>query len=431
MSRPQTRTLIDNPLGGTVRRTVLPSGLRVLTESVPVMRSASIGAWVGVGSRDESPEMSGASHFLEHLLFKGTAKRTAAEISEAVEAVGGDSNAYTARDHTCFYARLLADDLPLAVDVLGDAVSSSLIEDKDVDVERGVILEEIASSADDPSEVVYDHFHRALFGDGPIGRDIAGTAETVPAITGEQVRDFYRRHYLPSNLVVSAAGGVDHDELVKLAREAFAPLPEGAEAPWRGPREEVSRFPEALAVVNEDVEQANLVIGCRTFSRKDDRIYALGVLSSVLGGGSSSRLFQSIREERGLAYSVSSSTAHFGATGSFSVYAGCSPDKAREVRDLVLAELGRVANEGVTEEELRRGKKMYEVGVILALEDSASRMEWLGRDELLYGDLTTVDEDLARNEAVTMDEVRAVAADILSQPMTTAAVGPFDRGEFE
>ncbi|MCH7231128.1 insulinase family protein [Glycomyces sp. L485] len=433
MSRPLTRTLIDdNPLGGTVQRTVLPSGLRVVTESIPVMRSASVGAWIGVGSRDETPEMSGASHFLEHLLFKGTAKRTAAEISEAVEAVGGESNAYTARDHTCFYERVLADDLPLALDVLGDAVSASLIADRDVEVERGVILEEIASSADDPAEVVHEHFNRALFGDSPIGRDIAGTAESVRAITAEQIRGFYRRHYLPSNLLVCAAGGVDHEEVVKLAREAFAPLQGGTEVPaQRLPSDGVPRLPSLLTVTNEDIEQANLVIGCRTMSRKDERAYALGVLNSVLGGGSSSRLFQSIREERGLAYSVSSSTAHFGGTGSFSVYAGCSPDKAREVRDLVVAEIARVVNDGITEEELRRGKKMYEVGVILAMEDSGSRMEWLGRDETLYGELISVEQDLARNEAVTMAQVRAVAADILSQPMTTAAVGPFDQGEFE
>ncbi|WP_026929157.1 M16 family metallopeptidase [Glycomyces tenuis] len=431
MSRSQTRTLIDDPLGGTVRRTVLPSGLCVVTESIPAMRSASLGAWVGVGARDEAPELSGASHFLEHLLFKGTAKRSAAEISEAVEAVGGESNAYTARDHTCFYERVLADDLPLALDVLGDAVSSSLIADKDVEIERGVILEEIAASADEPAEVVHELFNRAVFGDGPMGRDIAGTAQSVRAITPEQIRDFYHRHYLPSNLVVCVAGGVDHDEVLKLVRDCFAPLPSGAQAPPERRRDALPERPELLSVEREDTEQAHLVVGCRTMSRKDERTYALGVLNNVLGGGMSSRLFQAIREERGLAYTVSSSTSYFGSTGSFSVYAGCGPDNAREVRDLVVAELARVVADGITEEELHRGKKMYQVGVIMAMEDSSSRMDWLGRDELLYGELMSVDEDLARNEAVTMDAVRAVAADILSQPMTTAAVGPFDRGAFE
>ena len=427
MSRSLTR---EDPLGGTVRRTVLPSGLCVVTESIPAMRSASVGAWVGVGARDESPDISGASHFLEHLLFKGTAKRSAAEISEAIEAVGGESNAYTARDHTCFYERVLADDLPLALDVLGDALANSLIEAKDVETERGVILEEIAASADEPAEVVHELFNRAVFGDGPMGRDIAGTAESVRALGAERIRDFHRSHYLPSNLVVAAAGGIEHEELLKLVRESFASLPSGAATPDRR-RETLPERPEPLTVRREDTEQAHLVIGCRTMSRKDDRTYTLGVLNNVLGGGMSSRLFQSIREERGLAYTVSSSTSYFGSTGSFSVYAGCGPDNAREVRDLVLAELGRIAEGGITEEELRRGKKMYQVGVIMAMEDSGSRMDWLGRDELLYGELMSVDEDLARNEAVTMDGVRSVAADILSQPMTTAAVGPFDRGAFE
>jgi len=430
MSRSQTRTL-DDPLGGMVRRTVLPSGLTVMTEAVPAMRSASVGAWVGVGARDEAPDMSGASHFLEHLLFKGTAKRSAAEISEAIEAVGGESNAYTARDHTCFYGRVLGDDLPLALDVLGDAIANSLIETADVETERGVILEEIAASADEPAEVVHELFNRAVFGDGPMGRDIAGTAESVRALTAERIRGFYRRHYLPSNLVVSVAGGVDHDEAVKLVREAFAPLPSGGAAPPRRPRDPLPERPRPLAVEHEDTEQAHLVIGCRTMSRKDERTYALGVLNNVLGGGMSSRLFQTVREERGLAYTVSSATSYFGSTGSFSVYAGCGPENAREVRDLVMAEFARIAKEGITEAELRRGKKMYQVGVLMAMEDSGSRMDWLGRDELLYGELTSVEEDLARNEAVTMDGVRAVAADILSQPMTTAAVGPFDRGAFE
>ncbi|GAB3230275.1 pitrilysin family protein [Glycomyces halotolerans] len=432
MSRSQTRSLIHDPSGATVRRTVLPGGLRVVTEEIASMRSASVGAWVGVGARDEPAELSGASHFLEHLLFKGTPKRSAVEISEAVEAVGGESNAYTARDHTCFYERGLAEDLPLALDVLGDSVCNSLLKADDVEVERGVILEEIAASADDPAEQVFEHFNRALFGDGPLGRDIAGTAESVRALTADQIRDFYRRHYLPSNLVVCVAGGIDHDEALKLVRESFEPLLNASQAPPRRPREAETALepPRRFAVEHEDTEQAHLVIGCRTMSRKDERMYALGVLNNILGGGMSSRLFRIIREERGLAYSVRSGESYFGDTGSFSVYAGCSPDNSREVRDLILAELANVAESGVTDEELRRGKKMYQVGVLMAMEDSGARMDWLGRSELLYGEQETIEHDLARNDAVTAEAVRRVAADIMSQPMTTAAVGPFDQGEF-
>ena len=431
MSRPRTRTLANDPLGGTVEQTVLPSGLRVLTESVPALRTASVGAWVGVGSRDEEPGMAGASHFLEHLLFKGTAKRTAAEISQSIEAVGGDANAYTARDHTCYYERVLAEDLPLAVDVLGDSVSASLVADADVETERGVILEEIAASADEPSEVVYEHFNRTLFGSGGLGRDIAGSAESVRAMTAEQIRRFYRRHYVPSNLVVCAAGGIGHSQFVKLVREAFAPLESGPSAPPSRPfGEDLPERPEELAVVRDDTEQAHLVVGCRTFERRDERMWALSILSNVLGGGMSSRLFQTIREQRGLAYTVSSSDAYFADTGSFSVYAGCRPERAREVRELICEELERVARSGITAEELARGKKMYEVAVLMGLEDCHTRMSWLGREQLLYGEVSSVEQDLARNEAVTAGQVRSVAADILSQPMTTAALGPFDQEDF-
>ncbi|THV43528.1 M16 family metallopeptidase [Glycomyces buryatensis] len=432
MSRPQPEALIDDPLGGTVRCTVLPSGLRVVTDAVPAMRSASVGAWIGVGTRDETPELAGAAHFLEHLLFKGTAKRTAAEISEAIDAVGGDSNAYTARDHTCFYERVLADDLALAVDVLGDSVSSSLIADKDVETERGVILEELAAAADDPGDVVYENFNRAVFGDGPMGRDIGGTADSVRAMTAEQIRRFYRTHYLPSNLVVCAAGGVEHDEVVKLVREAFAPLDAGVAIPSQRQRPEPG-LPERrkmLTVERQDTEQAHLVVGCPTMSRHDDRTRALDLLDSVLGSGMSSRLFQSIREERGLAYTVSSSISYFAETGSFSVYVGCGPDNVAQVRELIFAEFARVVEHGITESELLRAKKMYEAGVMFGTEDTGTRMNWMGREQLLYGDLTSIAEDLERTEAVTLEQVRAVAADILSQPMTTAAVGPFDQKDF-
>jgi predicted Zn-dependent peptidase len=431
MSRPLTRTLVEDPLGGTVNSTVLPNGLHVLTESVPALRTAAVGAWVGVGSRDETPELSGASHFLEHLLFKGTEKRSAAEISRSIEAVGGDSNAYTSRDLTCFYERMLAADLPLAVDVLGDAVCSSLIADADVETERGVILEEIAASADDPSEMVYEHFNRAVFGSGALGRDIAGTTDTVQSMTPRQIREFYATHYRPDNMVVAAAGGIEHDDFVKLVREAFAPMGARATVPQqRRPVEAPPARPEPLAVFRDDTEQAHLVVGCRTFSRHDDRKEALGLLGTILGGGMASRLFQTVREERGLAYTISASESHFADTGTFSVYAGCRPDKAAEVRELILAEFERVVREGVTAEELARAKKMYEVGLLMGLEDSHTRMNWLGREQLLYGELTSVEEDLAQNAAVTADQVRAVAADVLSQPMTTAAVGPFDKRDF-
>lgn len=431
MSRPQTHTLIDDPLGGTVKLTVLPGGLRVLTESVPTMRSASVGVWVGVGARDEAPELAGVSHFLEHLLFKGTAKRTATEIAESIESVGGESNAYTARELTCFYARVLDDDLPMAVDVLGDALCSSLVTAADVEVERDVILEEIAASADEPSDVVHELFNRALFGDGALGRDIAGDPDTVRALTRDQIYEFYRRHYRAPNLTVCAAGGVDHGETVKLVAEAFAPILGAAEVPrQRRHDEELLPEPVRLQVERHDTEQAHLVVGCRLFSRHDDRKDAFEVLNNILGGGMSSRLFQTVREQRGLAYTVYSFSTYFADTGLFGVYAGSNPDKVHQVRELVLAELAKVAAEGVTDEELRRGKGMSKGGMVLSMEDSGSRMNGLGREELLYGSHLSLEQELADIEAVTVDQVKAVAAEILSQPMTTVAVGPFDQKDF-
>lgn len=431
MSRPQTRTLIDDPLGGTVRVTVLPGGLRVLTETVPTMRSASVGVWVGVGARDEAPELAGVSHFLEHLLFKGTAKRTATEIAEAIEAVGGESNAYTARELTCFYARVLDDDLPIAVDVLGDAMCASLVTPADVEVERDVILEEIAASADEPSDVVHELFSRALFGDGALGRDIAGDPKTVRRLTRAQINDFYKQHYQAPNLTVCAAGGVDHGETVKLVQEAFRPLLGGTAVPrQRRHDESVLPEPRRLLVERHDTEQAHLVVGCRTFSRHDPRKDAFEVLNNILGGGMSSRLFQSVREQRGLAYTVYSFTSYFADTGMFGVYAGSNPDRVRQVRELVLAELERVASEGITDEELLRGKGMSKGGMVLSMEDSGSRMNALGRAELLYGEHLSLERELADIEAVTADQIRSVAAEILSQPMTTAAVGPFDQKDF-
>jgi predicted Zn-dependent peptidase len=419
-----------------VRRTVLPGGLRVLTETIPTMRSASVGVWAGVGARDETPELSGASHFLEHLLFKGTAKRSAGEISRAIESVGGETNAYTAREHTCFYARVLDDDVRLAVDVLGDAMCNSLVKPADVEVERGVILEEIAASADEPAEVAHDLFARSLFGDGPLGRDIAGDPATVRAMDRDVIAAYYRRYYNAGNLVVCAAGGVDHDETVKLVRESFAPLVGGSTEVPQTPRPRVSLdgtvpvAPRPLVVREDDTEQAHLVVGCKGMSRHDERRYAFEIVNNVLGGGMSSRLFQAVREERGLAYTVYSYSAYYAETGYFAVYAGCGPENAAQVRELVLAEVALIAAEGISDEELERGKGMYKGGVVLSMEDTGARMDRLGRGELLFGEQLSVDEQLARIDAVTAEQVREVAADILSRPMATAAVGPFDEGEF-
>ncbi|MCW2615564.1 MAG: processing peptidase [Frankiales bacterium] len=417
---------------GQVRRSVLPGGLRVVSEHVPGVRSVAFGIWVGVGSRDERPSQHGCSHFLEHLLFKGTATRDALEISSVMDAVGGEMNAFTAKEQTCYYARVLDEDLALAVEVMSDLVTSSLVTSADVEVERGVILEEIAMHDDDPGDVVHDVFADALFGDSPLGRTVIGTIESIESLSRSQINGFYRTRYALPQMVVAASGAVDHDVLLALVEQAFGPLLTGDPKP-AGLRV-VGRPPASysrVVVQPRETEQANLVLGTTGLTYEDDRRFALEVMSGALGGGMSSRLFQTVREERGLAYSVYSYAASHADTGSFGVYAGCAPGKVGEVLDLVRAELASVAAKGVTDEEVRRAKGSLRGSMVLGLEDTGSRMSRLGKAELVHGELLSVEQVLARIEAVTPEDVRAVAADVLTRPLSLGVVGPFDSADLQ
>jgi predicted Zn-dependent peptidase len=428
-----TRTLTRGADGGAVRRTVLPGGLRVITEEMPGMHSASFGVWVGVGSRDETPALSGASHYLEHLLFKGTRRRSALDIAVAMDAVGGELNAFTAKEHTCYYAHVLDSDLPLAVDVVCDVVTQATIAPEDVENERGVILEEIAMHEDEPGEEVHDLFAQAVYDGHPLGRRISGTTETIGRMTRDRIHDFYRSRYTAPSIVVTAAGNLEHDRVVRLVTEAVSgtPLagtagdPALARAGGQPPAEQA-----ATVAVPKDTEQAHLVLGAPTMGRTDDRRFALEVLNNVLGGGMSSRLFQEVREKRGLAYSVYSYTSQYADSGVFAVYAGCAPGKAEEVLELTRAELATVAANGITEAELARGKGMLKGSLVLGLEDTGSRMSRLAKSEMLFGDLLSVDDLLAKVNAVDAEQVGALAADLLVGPMSLAVIGPFNDGDF-
>ena len=321
-----------------VRRTVLPGGLRIISEQMAGVRSTSIGVWVGVGSRDETPALHGCSHFLEHLLFRGTKSRSAMEISVALDSVGGEFNAFTAKEYTCFHARVLEDDLPLAVDVLGDMITASLIAPADVEAERDVILDEIAMHDDDPDDVVHNLFAAQAWGSGPLGRPIAGTAESIGRLTRAQVARFYRRHYRPATMVVAVAGAVDHARLVRDVRRAFSRNDFlGGEEPPVPPRaeERARRVRPGTASTRRPLEQVNLVLGVNGLTRTDDRRFTLGVLNTALGGGTSSRLFQEVRERRGLAYSVFSFASHHADAGLVGVSVGCLPTKLEAVLDTV------------------------------------------------------------------------------------------------
>ncbi|MDQ1722678.1 MAG: hypothetical protein QOI26_2412, partial [Pseudonocardiales bacterium] len=307
-----------------IKRTVLPGGLRIVTEAMPGVRSASVGIWVGVGSRDETPSVAGTSHFLEHLLFKGTRHRSALDIAMAMDTIGGEFNAFTEKEHTCFYATVLDQQLPIAVDIIADVVLNATIAAADVDIERTVVLEEIAMRDDDPSDLVHDEFSAALFGDVPLGRSILGSEESINQLSRKQIRGYYSRRYRPSEMVVSVAGNIEHGEVVRLVRSAFTGrLFDGDAGAEPRPDRRLHTAPtRPVSVVPDDTEQANIVLGSMGLSRFDERRFVLGVLITAIGGGMSSRLFQQIREQRGLAYSTYSFTSSYAGDGLFGLYAG-------------------------------------------------------------------------------------------------------------
>ena len=423
-----TRTLHRQDGGAVVRRTILPGGVRVVTEHVPGVRSVAFGVWVGVGSRDETAAQAGCSHYLEHLLFKGTHRRSALEISAALDAVGGELNAFTAKEYTCYYARVLDADLPLAIDVVCDLVTSSLIDPADVESERGVILEEIAMHDDDPSDVVHDEFAAQLFGDTPLGRPVVGTADSIESLTRRTIHGYYKRRYQPEATVVAVAGNVEHATVVRQVRKAFGAAGFlGGDAAPAPPRRGTTRVRSrgGVRVVDRRTEQANVVLGVPGVARTDERRFALGVLNAALGGGMSSRLFQEVREKRGLAYSVYSYTAQYADTGLVGVYAGCQPKKVDDVLAICREELEQVAARGLTDEEIARGKGQVRGSLVLGLEDTGSRMTRVAKAELVYGELLSVDAILERINAVTADDVRQVAAELLRQPLALAVMGPF------
>ncbi len=410
-----------------VRRTVLDSGLRVITENLPGVRSAAVGVYVGVGSRDEAQRLSGCSHFLEHLLFKGTPERSGLEISASLDGVGGEFNAYTAKEYTCYHARVIDEDLPLAIDVLGDMLTSSLIAPADVEAEREVILDEIAMHDDDPDDVVHNLIAEHGWSGSSLAKPIAGRPDSIEDLTREQINRYYRRHYLAPAMTVAAAGNLDHDEVVAMVVKAFGRrgFLAGAATPDPPRRADRARgLRSGQSFVRRPIEQFNLLLGVGGITRSDPRRHGLAVLNSALGGGTSSRLFQEVRERRGLAYSVYSFASSYSDAGLVAVSAGCLPGKVGDVLRVSRQVLSDVAAQGLTEEELARSKGQLRGGLVLGLEESASRMHRLGESEMFHGTLRGVEEILASIDAVTMSDVRELAAKLFSQRETLAVVGP-------
>jgi predicted Zn-dependent peptidase len=422
--------------GSSVRRSVLPSGVRILTEQVPSSQSVSVSFSVAVGSRDETNNHFGSTHFLEHLLFKGTKKRTAMDIAVAFDSVGGSSNASTGKEHTSYYAKVQDRALPIAVEVIADMLTSSLIDETEFENERPVILEELAMNDDDPQDVVHEAFSTAVLGDHPLGRPIGGTVETITAVSREAVWEHYQKNYRPQDLVVAAAGSVDHQELIQLVEKGLS------EAGWDlglaakpVPRRLLNPATinrgTTLDVIHRPISQVNILVGSEGLTVDDPRRYAMGVLNTVLGGGMSSRLFQEIREKRGLAYSVYSFNQGYSDASTFGLYAGCSPAKAQEVTELMIQELEKVAESGITAGELSLAKGNISGSLALKFESNQARMSRLASAEIVSGEFMDLDDTIARFDSVELSEVQQLAQDLVSRKRSIVAVGDVTETMFD
>jgi len=422
--------------GSSVRRSVLGSGVRILSEQVPGSQSVSVSFSVAVGSRDETNNHFGSTHFLEHLLFKGTKKRTAMDIAVAFDSVGGSSNASTGKEHTSYYAKVQDRALPIAVEVIADMLTSSLIDETEFENERPVILEELAMNDDDPQDVVHEAFSTAVLGDHPLGRPIGGTVETITAVSRVAVWEHYQKNYRPQDLVVAAAGSVDHQELIQLVERGLSeagwdlglaakPVPRRLLNPAT-----INRGTK-LDVIHRPISQVNILVGSEGLTVDDPRRYAMGVLNTVLGGGMSSRLFQEIREKRGLAYSVYSFNQGYSDASTFGLYAGCSPAKAQEVTELMIQELEKVAESGITVGELSLAKGNISGSLALKFESNQARMSRLASAEIVSGEFMDLDDTIARFDSVELSEVQQLAQDLVSRKRSIVAVGDVTETMFD
>jgi predicted Zn-dependent peptidase len=408
------------------KKTVLANGVRIVTEEVPNVRSVAIGFWIGTGSRFESIRQAGISHLIEHLLFKGTKNRSSKEIAESIESVGGQLNAFTSKEYTCYYARVLDENLPLAIDVLSDMYFSSLFQADDLQREKKVIKEEIRMYEDTPDEIIHDLLSQTIWGGHPLGRPVIGTMQSVTDMTREDVLDYFHRHYCPSNLVLAVAGNMTHEQVLDLITPLFASAPKGTVTNEIKPPETIA----GLKNFERPLEQVQLCLGVPGVSQSDERVYTLQVINNVLGGGASSRLFQAIREERALVYSVYSYYTTFFDTGLFTIYAGTNPDNLNEVLDLTWQAVSEISKQGITRDELAHTKEQIKGSLLLASESVIHRMHRLGKSELSYQRLITPEEILDKVSRVTQDKVKEMANELLDPSrFTTIVLGPLEESK--
>ncbi len=406
------------PHSRDIRTTTLPNGLLVLTESMPHLRSVSMGVWVDSGARDEAPEVNGISHFIEHMVFKGTTTRSAQQFAREVDAIGGNLDAFTGKETICFNIKVLDENVPAALELLSDLVLHPTFDPADLAKEQGVILEEIKMDEDNPDYLVHELFTQNFWKGDALGRPILGTAKTVSSFTQQIVLDEYAKRFTPANMVFSAAGNLDHDSFVAQVAAAFSSLSaHSGDKLTRTPAPQA--FPHITLKNKKSLEQVQFCLAVPALPVADPARYTAYLLNSILGGGMSSRLFQAIREERGLAYSIYSELNPFRDTGSLAVYAGCSPENTREVLDLTLAEFARIKNEPVTEEELDRARNQTKGNMVLGLESSSSRMSSLARQQMYWGRFFSLDEITAEIDRVTITDLQQLANRLLQSDQLT------------
>jgi len=401
-----------------VQVTTLANGLQIVTDRMPNVETASVGAWVDVGTRDERPTINGISHLLEHMAFKGTNRRSAYDIAAEIEAVGGHLNAYTSRENTAYYAKVLKADVPLAVDMIADILQHSTMEPEELERERAVIIQEIHQAHDTPDDIVFDYFQESAYPDQAMGRPVLGTADLVQSMERDTVLDYMRSHYSGSRMVFAAAGNLEHDQIVKLAEQSFSNLPEKCELERGSPTYTGGEFRD-----ERDLEQVHLVLGVNGLSYLDDDFYTASVLSTLFGGGMSSRLFQEIREKRGLVYSIYSFLSSYTDGGLFGIYAGTGGDEVKELLPLITDEMAKLAD-GITEDEISRASAQLKASILMSLESTSSRCEQMARQISIYGRPMSVEETVEHIDSVNADGLKKVAERFLSGSMTMTAVGP-------
>ncbi|AGL01305.1 M16 family metallopeptidase [Desulfoscipio gibsoniae] len=404
----------------------LANGIKVLTENIPHVRSVAIGVWVDIGSRDESNEVAGISHFIEHLMFKGTIKRTAKDIAEALDAVGGQLNAFTTKEYTCYYARVLDEHFSLGIDLLGDMLLHSRFDQVDIDRERNVILEEIKMYEDAPDELVHDVFAGTIWQSHPLGRPIIGDEKTVQGLSREQILSFYNKYYSPGNLVISVAGNFEHQKVIYALNDTFGKLSGDK-------KEKLYTLPEPARQVvcrAKDTEQVHICLGTPGLPLDHEKIYVLQIINTILGGGLSSRLFQEIREQRGLVYSIFSYHSSYHDAGLFCIYTGLSKLNVRATLELIIKEIYHIQSNGVSPTELQRAKDQLKGNLLLSLENVSTRMSRLGKSQMYLGKIVPPDEIVNRIMAVSDSDIKDLASTVLKpENFCMASVGPWDDGD--